>query len=253
MSNLLAGPVDFGATFGLYLLLVLVVIPGLAIAGVGLLLLALIRHLRARREVTYDDRARRRTKWFAIAGALMCLPIAAFIGNELWSHRQAIELQEKYLVNLDFDIYEPTVVPPGYQTQGDVNTFREPPYIDYYMTDGLHVTEFEYTDEVQPFLDPDGACDPGAALMYLTLYGGPSQPDPASVSTPCRRQITTPGDRVLYGNGIPDPSSNEVMFTVFGDTAVVFEFSFMYQGDKSELPALVDSMRPIEPVSLKGQ
>ncbi|HWC14284.1 MAG TPA: hypothetical protein VG929_06790 [Actinomycetota bacterium] len=254
MEQLLAGPVDLGPGFALYLLLVIIVIPGLAIAGAVLLVIALARHLRHRNGETLDDpKAQRRTRRFAIAGGLMCLPMAILVGNQVLSYRQAVESQEKYLTQLEFDIYEPTVVPPGYRVQGDVNTFRDPPYIDYYMADGVHVTQFEYTPDVEPFLNPDEACDPEEALSYLILNGGELEPTASPTAAACRPLMTTPGGRVLYGTGEPSPSRNEVVFTLLGDTVVVFEFSFMYQGDKTEIPALVDSLRPVPAESLNRQ
>ena len=252
MTLILAGPVEFDPATGLLLLLMLVVIPGLAVAGVVLLLVALSRHLRKTTGTTSEDlRARRRTKRLAIAGGLMCVPMVVLLGVQLWFRLQFREMQTEHVANLGFVVYEPTYVPPGYRIEGDTNPFRDPPYVDYYMTDGLHVTQFEHTSQVGGFLDTSGVCDPALAIGYL-IGGTASLPTPTA-TLPCRALVTTAEGYVLYGTGQPAYNGNEVLFTQLGDTVIVFEFSSMYQGDRSELAPLVDSMSPVEPDSLVGR
>ena len=84
-EQLLAGPVEFGPEILVLLLLVIVVFPVMGIAGAVLLFVALFRHLGRNNTATYDAKAARRTRRFAIAGGLMCLPTVLLLVGRLLS------------------------------------------------------------------------------------------------------------------------------------------------------------------------
>lgn len=246
----LAGPVEFGAEAMLFFLLILVVFPAMAVAGVIFLILGVMRWRKNQIPVEPGTVvARKSPTLFIVLGLVLIIPFGSMRVKNYLDYREAVETRQTYLNAIDFEIYQPSVLPVGYELDVSVNSFRDPPYIEHFMGGGVVMTQFEHTENVDSFFRDDRPCDPSAALSFLVLGTTPG-PRRGYIPQLCER-VVTPSGREVSGPGVPDPTTlNREFFTRLGDTTIVFEFSPSYQGDLSELPALVDSLRPIDPDEL---
>lgn len=197
----LAGPVEFGAEILVFWLLFLIVLPGLAIIGVVALLIAAKRYL-AERGMPEVAGGKRRRSWqfLAIVGIVLTLPFIGWRIQDYLSYRRAVESRLRYLEDVGFVIYEPAGPPPGYEPDADVNPYRNPPYVEHHMGNGVVMTQFALSPGVERFLRVEGPCDPSGALMYLTLKTGPAQP-PGYAPPGCRLLFETPDGHLVHGPG----------------------------------------------------